>query len=181
MRFRLLAFRSLGMMVLMPCLGALAGCAPSGPETGPPFKPVSTNLQLMDWILDPAADVIWGAVGTIITEAGTEELVPSTDEEWDAVRNAAAVLAESGNLLMIDPRARDHQDWNEISLGLIDVSMMALEAAEARDPVALFDAGGLIYNVCASCHQQYMVASEDAPRAPLDVASPTDSGAEDPG
>ena len=43
---------------------------------------------------------------TIDTKDGTEEIRPRTDEEWTAVRNAAVTLAESGNLLMMVPRAQ---------------------------------------------------------------------------
>ena len=39
--------------------------------------------------------------------AGTEERQPHTDQEWAAVRDSAVVLAESGNLMMMVPRAYD--------------------------------------------------------------------------
>src|SRR2546427_735597 len=105
-------------------LGAalLFGCsAPQSPPApaAPPLGPVVNVRQLMVWIVDPAADVIWGSVKTIITEAGTKEIAPHTDEEWDAVRNSAAMVAESGNLLMMEGRARDGQEWRTAARGLI--------------------------------------------------------------
>jgi hypothetical protein len=139
------------------------GCSSAPPEQEPPpFKPVADNLQLMEWILDPAADVIWESVGTIIDTSGRQDIRPETEEEWNAVRNAGAVVAESGNLLMMNPRAKDLADWMQYSQGLVDAGILAIKAAEARDPDAVFDAGGRIYAVCASCHQMYVEEDREA-------------------
>lgn len=140
-----------------------AGCSsqPEAPEP-PPFRPVTDNLQLMEWILDPAADVIWDSVGTIIDASGRQDIRPETEEQWSGVRNAGAVVAESGNLLMMDPRAKDRDDWMQYAQGLVDTGVMAIKAAEARDPEAVFDAGGRIYAVCASCHQMYVEDDREA-------------------
>src|SRR3954469_14134691 len=67
----------------------------------PPFKPIADTRLLMQSVVDPNADVIWDAVKTIITAAGTEEIRPRTEAQWTAIRNSAVALAESGNLLMI--------------------------------------------------------------------------------
>lgn len=143
----------------------LSGCSSPAPEPRAPFRAVADNLQLMEWIVDPAADVVWGSVGTIVDEKGTTELAPANDEEWNAVRNAAALIAESGNLLMLESRAADQDAWMQFASGLIDAGVLAMKAAEARDVDALFDAGGQIYNVCASCHRQYVDESvEGLPR-----------------
>src|SRR5687767_12282538 len=94
-----------------------AACS-AGPEP-PPFKAVADNKLLMQAILDPAADGLWESVGWVITAEGTQEIYPRTDEEWTAVRNAAVTVVESGNLLMMAPRAKDNADWIRISQGLI--------------------------------------------------------------
>ena len=111
----------------------------------------------MNLVLDPAADVIWDSAGQIITAEGVEDLAPTTEEEWLQVVHAAAVLAESGSLLMMPSRALDQEDWVEISRGLTAAGQRAKAAALAEDADALFAAGGLLYNVCVSCHQQYWV------------------------
>ena len=77
-----------------------------GCSTAPQPGPVIELSQLMEWVIDPAADVVWDSVKTIATEEGTKEIAPRTQEEWDAVRNAAAVLAEAGSSLMSEGRAR---------------------------------------------------------------------------
>ena len=126
-----------------------------GCSTAPQPGPVIELSQLMEWVIDPAADVVWDSVKTIATEEGTKEIAPRTQEEWDAVRNAAAVLAEAGSSLMSEGRARDHDRWMKAARRLIDAAQGALAAAQAKDAGALFAAGGRIYDACAACHRQY--------------------------
>ena len=120
--------------------------------------------QLMTAVVDPAADVIWGSVGTIVSAEGTEERFPKTDEEWTAVLNSAFVITESGNLMMMGSRAKDSGEWMRQSQELIDVGIRTVKAAEARDKDAIFTLGGNIYEVCANCHQAYAVAASGIPK-----------------
>ncbi|MEJ6704520.1 MAG: hypothetical protein ACKVKL_02780 [Pseudomonadales bacterium] len=114
----------------------------------------------MNLVLDPAADVIWGSSGFILTEAGTEDLAPTTEAGWLAVQHSAMVVAESGNLLMMPGRSKDNGDWQEISLALVDVGIRTSAAAEEKDADKLFDLGGELYRVCLSCHQLYIQGDE---------------------
>jgi hypothetical protein len=123
------------------------------------FEPVVGEQALMLTLVDPAADVVWESVQTIITADGVEEIQPETDEEWDLVRNAAITVAESGNLLMMGRRLRDEGNWVAWSRDMIDAGALAMRAAEARDPQALFDAGGEIYRACSGCHAEYVQES----------------------
>ena len=122
-----------------------------------PYKPVANSKQMMNWILDPQADVIWGAAGAIITMEGTQDLAPTTQEGWDSVRNAAATIAEVGHLLIMPGHARAGSDWVEISQGLQATGVQLIDAAERQDADAVFDLGGQLYNVCVSCHQLYVL------------------------
>lgn len=109
----------------------------------------------MQATIHPAAEVLFDAVGTIVSMSGVEEIAPKNDEEWEHVRNSALTLAESGNLLMIGERARDKGEWWKMSQALVDVGIVALKAAEAKNPEALFEAGGQVYEVCQQCHNRY--------------------------
>src|SRR5262249_17543674 len=60
--------------------------------------------DLMESIIDPSADVLWGAVGTVADKEGVHELLPKTQEEWLDVRRAAVRIIEGGNLLMMPGR-----------------------------------------------------------------------------
>ena len=116
---------------------------------------VADVKQLMASVVEPAADVYWDAVGTIIDEKGTIEIEPQSVEEWDAVRNAAYVVAESGNLLMMPSRAKDAGEWMTLSQQLIETGQRAIKAAEARNKTAVFDVGAEVYDVCTNCHAKY--------------------------
>ena len=130
--------------------------------TPPPFVPVGDVQQLMEMVIDPAADIVWESVGTIVTLDGTEEIFPRSDEEWSTVRNSAMVLAESGNLLMVGDRAKGEGPWMIMSQALVEAGMVALEAAESKDPEAVFAVGEQIYNACETCHVLYWYTEEDA-------------------
>ena len=131
----------------------LAGCAET-PEP-PPFAAVADSRQLMLSVIEPAAEVYWDAVGVIMDMEGTHEIAPRTPEEWEAVENAAFVLAESGNLLLLEERAQGRDHWAVMSRSMIDMGRLAVEAAQARDPEAVFEVGGDIYLVCTGCHAVY--------------------------
>ena len=132
----------------------LAGCNTAPP---PPFRPVADVKQLMASVVEPAAELYWDAVGAIYDENGETQIAPSTIEEWEAVRNAAYVVAESGNLLMMSTRARDAGDWMTFSRAMVDVGRRAVQAADARDKTAVFDVGAEVYDACTQCHAKYAV------------------------
>jgi cytochrome c556 len=90
-----------------------------------------------------------------MSKNGTEEIQPKTDEQWAAVRSSAATIAEAANLLMLEGRARDNKDWMMAVRQLIDTAEKAMKAAEARNPAAVFDAGGEMYEACRGCHRRY--------------------------
>ena len=66
----------------------LAACSADAADSADavPFELVADVGQLMNTVLEPAADFYWDAVGWIIDENGTLEIAPSTDEEWELVR-----------------------------------------------------------------------------------------------
>jgi hypothetical protein len=136
---------------------ALSAVTSACSNTAPPFRPVADVKQLMATVVEPAAETYWDAVGTIIDQDGVTEIEPQTTEEWDAVRNSAVVVAESGNLLMMSTRARDGGEWMQLSRAMIEVGQKAIRAAEARDKAAVFDVGAEVYDVCTGCHAKYAV------------------------
>jgi hypothetical protein len=142
-------------------VGAAALSACGGPAP-PPFKPVVDTKLLMQAVVDPNADVIWEAVKTIDTAEGTQEIRPKTEEEWAAVRNSAVAVAESGNLLMLVPRAKDGGEWMKRAQEMIDTGEKAIRAAEAKNAGQLFTVGGEVYDACSNCHRQYMDAIVNA-------------------
>ena len=144
-------------MVLVGCNGSTPPPAATTAAAAPPFHTTLTNQQLMTFVIDPNATAIWNSVGSITTDKGTEEKHPQTDAEWATYRNAAAVVVESGNLLMLDGRAVDKDQWMATARGMSDAAAQVLEAAEAKDVEAYFNAGGALYEACTACHSKYLI------------------------
>jgi hypothetical protein len=150
--------RHIAFAVSLSALTMACGSAPAPP----PFKPVADNKLLMQAVIDPNADLVWDSVKTIVTAKGTEDIRPKTEEQWTAVRNAAVALTESGNLLMLVPRAKDGGEWMKRSQELIDTGEAAIRAIDAKNADRLFTVGGDIYEACSNCHRQYMEAIVNA-------------------
>jgi hypothetical protein len=131
--------------------------ATAGTET--PFIPVATVQELMNSTIVHAAEEFWGSVTVVVDADGVHELYPETDEEWEQVWAAAITIAESGNLLMMAPRAVDAGPWRRYSRRLVEAGTKAAAAARAKDPEQVFATSEEVYNVCAGCH---MVYSPDA-------------------
>jgi hypothetical protein len=125
------------------------------PPPGETLAPVGSVTQIMRGIVDPAATTVFNAVSTTVTAAGVEEKAPASQKEWDAVADAAAALAESGNLLLVGNRAVDRNDWTALSRRMIEAGQTALRAAEARDAAGVFASGEAIYETCDNCHSKY--------------------------
>jgi hypothetical protein len=126
--------------------------------TSPSVVNNNGNLELkslMLWLIDPAADAIWDSVSTIIDRSGTKEIRPKNDEEWEALRQQAAVLTEAANLLMMPERVRTGKIWPLAAKKLKTSGAMALEATVKQDVDLLFKAGEEIYKACAGCHSAY--------------------------
>jgi hypothetical protein len=152
--------RKLSQRIATPALAcALAGaCAQPADDTSR-YMPLGDVQQLMAYLVEPAAEVYWDAVGVIVDEEGEHQLAPTTDEEWLAVSAAAYTVAEAGNLMMMPGYALDDGAWITMSQALVEVGRRAVEAADARSLDAVFDMGAEVYYVCTNCHATYAVES----------------------
>jgi hypothetical protein len=126
----------------------LAGVAVAQtPTQAPPvtFQPVGTMRQLMIDIIYPTSDAIFYV----------DREPPKNEKEWGDLRGQALMLAESGNLLMMDGRARDQKNWILESKMLIDIGGKAYKAAQAKDIAAIQALNDSLNAACVVCHYQY--------------------------
>ena len=151
----------IGLVVAVVCM--LSSCAAEAP-TGPPFRTDTTVRMLMANMVDPAADLVWDAVGTVVDYDGENHWEPETEEEWLSVRYGAMSIIEAGNLLMMDSRAIDQEQWISLTEGMMDAGMLAFQAAESEDADLLFALGEDVYNSCNNCHMLYWIDDEDRGR-----------------
>jgi hypothetical protein len=140
----------------------------------------SSIKELMESIIDPSADVLWGAVGTVVDREGIHESVPKTKEEWLDVRHAAVRIVEGGNLLVMPGRAaapagtksetpgvelepaqidalinKSRASFDGFARALQALGAEAVRASDAQNPDLLIDIGERIDSVCESCHQVF--------------------------
>jgi hypothetical protein len=109
------------------------------------FQPVGNMSQLMIDMIYPSSDAIFYV----------ERAPPTNEREWGALRATALTLAESGNLLMMDKRARDQGDWIKDAKLLVDVGAAAYKAAQAKNLDGIVALNEQLYTACVTCHQQY--------------------------
>lgn len=133
-----------------------------------------SNAERMRHVVNPAAELYWKAGGAVDTEEGGADRTPVTPERWAEIVNAAAVLQESGVLLMDDPRAKE-PEWAKASAALNAGGAAALAAARAKDGEKVFEAGSALYDSCFSCHAKYIPRPENSlyrQRLPDDAFKP---------
>jgi len=129
--------------------------ASPAPAAVPARPPVATVKQIMSGIVMPAAYVVFDSVSTIVDKNGIQENQPRTDEEWALVGANAAALIEAANLLLVGSRVIDQGDWVKMSIAMADAGQRALDAAAAKSPEGILEAGELINESCDNCHQKY--------------------------
>jgi hypothetical protein len=175
-------------------LVALSGCSspPPPPQSLPSsvIAPVATIQDLMQSEVDASADEIWDAVETTSDQSGEHDKQPHTGEEWAAVRREVIVLIEAGNLLTVDGRrisaapfaaeaagaldsagierriAGNRAAFNQFAVTLRETGRKMLEAVDAHDAKALVNSGGVLDEVCESCHLTFWYPKQVIPPWP---------------
>ena len=162
----------------------------------PPYAAQITLQDLMNQIIDPEADVIWNATGTIANKKGIVEHYPKTDEDWEAQRRAVLRLLEASNLLLIPDRKVaatpfesagpgvfssaevQHQlesrraVFNGMALNLRGAAQELLKAVDTRNVKSLLELGDALDHACEGCHKTFWYPNEKVPYPPLRPPSP---------
>jgi hypothetical protein len=153
------------------------------------MKPVVSVKELMDHMIDPAADYIFDSVSTVIDPKGNVvEKAPKTEEDWEKLRIGAVTMAEGIYLLKI-PRPftppgdennsagpdateltpaqiaakvkNDPVEWNARIEALRNVGLEVLEIARKKNTKELWDASENLDQACEACHRSYWYPKED--------------------
>jgi hypothetical protein len=169
-----------GSGLLLQRCTAQPAASPATTDSG--LTPIVSVKELMENVIDPTADYVFDAVAVDISDKGTVETRPTTDDDWLKIERGALLLAESTNLLkMRRPMApaddlnapstrgapelhpaeiqakvdKDRALWNKFADGLRDEALKSLTIAKARNSDALFQAGSDIDKACENCHLEY--------------------------
>lgn len=178
---------------LLAALLLLAGCS----RTAAPPAPPASIQDIMATMVDPAADALWEAVSSEVSQDGARDVQPKTDAEWQAVRRHAATLAEAGKLLAAGPRPVTHggkqvedahvegvlpatgieqairaggNGFTVRAVELQEAAGRALAAIDGRNPGKLLAAGAAIDQACERCHQAYWYPNAQQPKWPAPLA-----------
>jgi cytochrome c553 len=111
----------------------------------PTFRPVATVSQIMIAITYPYSDAL----------LYIERNPPQQDRDWEALERQALMLAESGNLLMMEGRAKDQGEWMKDARLLVEAGVAAVKATHAKDLQAVLALNDQIVTACTTCHTQY--------------------------
>ncbi len=155
---------------------------PAGSGNAPVY---SSIRELMQSIIDPSADVLWGAVGSVVDQEGIHEMFPKTEEEWQEPRRAAVRIIEGGNLLMMPGREaapagakseapgaelepaqitvlirKNRKSFDAFAKALQGLGVEALRAVDTKDTTSLLEIGARMEDVCESCHQTFWYPPE---------------------
>jgi hypothetical protein len=133
------------IIAILLIAGAAVAQAPTPPTPSANFQPVGTMRQLMIDIIYPVSDAIFYV----------DREPPKNQHDWDTLRGQALMLAESGNLLMMEGRARDQKNWILESKMLIDIGGKAYKAAQAKDIEGIRALNDSLNAACVVCHYQY--------------------------
>jgi hypothetical protein len=193
----------IGFSMFILALATGIGCqsqAPTAPAASSQteYLPTATVKDLMLSVIDPAADVVWLSVTTVVDDKGLVETKPITDEDWTKVHHGAVTLMEAANLLMIPGRrvarpgeksetpgielepeemdaliAKDRAAWNTRAKALHDVMAQVVQAVDAKDAEKVFELGEQIELACEGCHKQYWYPNEVIPEFPSEPPSDT--------
>jgi len=182
----------------------LVACKPSGqaPQVSPMTKnggaqslfKLDTGIkEIMAYMIDPAADALWGAVSVEETAKGIVNHQPKTDVEWAAIRGHAIELMEGANLIVMDGRRvamagheledqgtpgnltaaesqraidTDRASFIGFAHALHDVGLKMYSAAEEENPQGLVDAGDTLDQVCEGCHLKFWYPGQNIPPFP---------------
>jgi hypothetical protein len=118
--------------------------SPSSSEA-PPFERVGSMSQLMIDIIYPTSNSVFYIGGQ----------PPKTQKEWDDFQGQALMLAEAGNLLMMEGRARDQDKWMKDAKMLVDAGAAAFKDAQAKNVDAILALNDQLYAACVTCHEDY--------------------------
>ena len=155
-------------------------CSCRKEEPRPEYLATSSIREIMSSMVMPSADVLWSAVSSSVTDKGIEEKAPKTDQEWKDVRARAITILEASDLILTPGRhvapaggineapsvnlspdeiekllVEDPQSWTKFAHAMHDSALPALKAIDAKDAMALSDAGAGIDQACENCHLKF--------------------------
>jgi hypothetical protein len=172
--------RNSALLLLVFLMTCLAFSCSSAKEEPPAPAAAQTIQDIMKNVIDPSAEHMWQSVGVEVSEKGTIEKQPRTEEEWAEELRHAKNLVAAGDLLMVPGRkaaapgvksefpgielepveidALLQKEWSQFERLAKEFQKAAVEqqkAVEARNIEELYRTGGELDTTCENCHKVF--------------------------
>jgi hypothetical protein len=167
-------------LLMLPLL--LIACSAQEPpsqaaEPAPAYspQPYSTLAQVMRAINYPNSEIIFATQSEDpeIAAAAAASADPFGEGAalyggWEQVQNAALMLSEAANLILIPGRVcenglpvpLDKDDFQMYARGLVAAGQAAYEAALTKNMDAMVEVSGTVSDACFFCHEKYRDKAE---------------------
>jgi hypothetical protein len=166
----------------------LAGCSQAEDPQGP--HKIAAIHDLMADVVMPQTDILWSSTAVLSDETGVHDMSPKTEEDWQKLRNAAMILAETQNLLAMPGRkvvpdgdtlegggtlsadqiqtrvSEQHDDFVKHTGEMQKLAVQAIANIDARNLKALDKTGAQIDQVCESCHLEFWYPPQGQAKKP---------------
>ncbi|THD64726.1 hypothetical protein [Phenylobacterium sp.] len=157
------ALPALAQTSAKPATAAPSAAKPATPPAGAQKGVMLSVKDVMRHIVNPAAETYWAHSGEVDDAKGANDRIPTKDSDWAVNIDTAAQIAEAGNLLMMDGRARDpNGPWMKYAMALNAAGVAGMAAASAHDHDKTNDAGSAMYDACFQCHGKYIQRPKDS-------------------
>jgi hypothetical protein len=112
---------------------------------------VASTKQIMAGVQKPAMDSI-----NAMMKAGG----PKDEKEWAQAQQNAALLAETGQLILMGARPKDQDVWIKTGTVLSESASAAANAAEAKNLDAFKTSVAAVAKSCRGCHTVHKKKTE---------------------
>jgi hypothetical protein len=126
-----------------PATPAAQDSQPAAPAARP--APVGTMSELMLKVIYPYSDAMFYI----------QRSPPKNEIEWNELQGKALALAEFGNVMMMQGRARDQDQWLRDAKLLAEAGAAAFRLAKAKDVEGIVGLNEQLVTSCTSCHMHY--------------------------
>lgn len=131
------------------CFAFVAACAAWAQSAS--YHGVASTKQIMAGVQKPAMDSL-----NAMMKAGG----PKDEKEWAQAQQNAALLAETGQLILMGARPKDQDVWVKTGTMLSESASAAAKAAEAKDLDAFKASLGGVAKSCRGCHTVHKKKTE---------------------
>jgi cytochrome c556 len=137
------------MRRFLTCFAFVAACAAWAQSAS--YHGVASTKQIMAGVQKPAMDSL-----NAMMKAGG----PKDEKEWAQAQQNAALLAETGQLILMGARPKDQDVWLKTGTTLSESASAAAKAAEAKDLDAFKASLGAVAKACRGCHTVHKKKTE---------------------